>query len=163
LGRSNFQLGLLGQHGLLGDIEFRIGRNAALTSDSVRLKLAPDNLQGTFSLGQVGPRDCQIGPGLGHSLDIFVIIQFRHDLSQIDRVGNVHGDMFDAAADFGCHHKFSLGFQRSAEGSPQRNRPLFDGGDFHRHRASCFPGAGSVSAVLGAAPQQPARTGRREN
>jgi hypothetical protein len=60
-----------------------------LRNDSVRLnsRLA---ISRALSASEVGLGHGQIGPGLGHGLDVLVVVQFGHHLAPPDRIGNIH-------------------------------------------------------------------------
>ncbi len=147
LGLCHGQLRPLGQQVLAGRIEFRVGGDPAFTQRVGALELAVGDLQDAFGRGAIGLGHGQVGPGLGHGLDILVIVELGHHLPTPDGIGNVHQDTLHPAADLGRHHKFRQGLQLAAEGAPERDGSPFDGRHLHRRRPQGAGGGIGTAAV----------------
>ena len=112
-------------------------------------------------LAEVGARDGEFGFSLGHGLDVFFVIEFRHDLAARDGICQIDGEPFDASRNLGRNDKGAGGFEGAAEGAAELNRAVFDRGDLDRSGAGQFV-RGSGSGVAQSVGEDPGEPGGEE-
>ena len=70
-----------------------------------------------------------------HGLHILVVVEFRHHLASLDRVGEIDVDALDAPGHFRRDDELRPGLERAAESPLEFHWPALHGGDLHRHRS----------------------------
>jgi hypothetical protein len=81
-------------------------------------------------LGEIGHGDGEFGLDLFDFLGVFRVIEESDGLAALDRIGEIDGEAFDAAADLWGNEGLGTGFQGPAQGSLEVKRAPFHGGDF---------------------------------
>jgi hypothetical protein len=97
------------------------------------------------ALGLHQPRfgDGKLRFGLGHVLEVLVIVETGDDLAALHQVGEIEGHAGDAAGDLRGDGDAGGGLESAAEDASEFDRPLLDERDLDRRRlgsptALCF-------------------------